>query len=99
MPQVFDPPLRDRFVFFEVCRLYLNLAIFKEDETISQGGIEHLWHELSGLDAEETVGLLKDLAEQALLELSSEGATRVGRLHDLLRDLIRIRLGGNALVA
>jgi nucleoside phosphorylase len=82
----------------EVCRLYLNLAIFKEDETISQGGIEHLWHELSGLDAEETVGLLKDLAEQALLELSSERATRVVRLHDLLRDLIRIRLGDNGLV-
>ncbi len=78
--------------------LYLNLAIFKEDETISQGGIEHLWHELSGLDAEETVGLLKDLAEQALLELSSEGAARVVRLHDLLRDLIRIRLGDNGLV-
>lgn len=82
----------------EVCRLYLNLAIFKEDETIPQGGIEHLWHELSGLGAEETVGLLKDLAEQALLDLSSGGAARVVRLHDLLRDLIRIRLGDNGLV-
>ncbi len=79
-------------------RLYLNLAIFKEDETIPQGGIEQLWHELSGLGTQETVDLLKDMAEQALLEFSPDGAVWVVRLHDLLRDLIRIRLGDNGLV-
>ncbi|HYU71946.1 MAG TPA: NB-ARC domain-containing protein [Ktedonobacteraceae bacterium] len=82
----------------KVRRLYLNLAIFKEDETIPQVGIEHLWQELSGLSAEKATDVLIDLAEQALLELPSDGTTQWVQLHDLLRDLIRIRLGDGGII-
>ena len=79
-------------------KLYLNLALFKEDEAIPQVAIEHLWQGLSGLSAEENTDVLVGLADQALLELSSDGTVKEVRLHDLLHDLIKIRLGEDGLI-
>jgi hypothetical protein len=79
-------------------KLYLNLALFKEDEAIPQVAIEHLWQGLSGLSTEEITDVLVGLTDQALLELSSDGTVKEVRLHDLLRDLIRIRLGEDGLI-
>ncbi len=71
-------------------RLYVSMAIFKEDEAIPQAGIERLWHGLAGRDADATSLLLDDLAARALLEIDS--SSRRIRLHDLLRDLIGVEL-------
>jgi nucleoside phosphorylase len=79
-------------------KLYLNLALFKEDEAIPQVAIEHLWQGLSGLSKGQTADVLVSLADQALLELSLVGTVKGVRLHDLLRDLIRIQLGENRLI-
>lgn len=76
----------------ETCRLYVSLAIFKEEEATFQAGIERLWHGLGNLEAESTRDLLDDLAARALLEVASYQFSRVVRIHDLLRDLIRAEL-------
>lgn len=44
-----------------VRRLYVALAIFKEDEPIPQVAIERLWQSLENLDAEATTEFLDDL--------------------------------------
>jgi NB-ARC domain/APAF-1 helical domain len=80
-------------------RLYLSLAIFPEDEAIPRVAIEQLWRSLGGLSAGKTALLLADLAERALLEPSPDEAALAVRLHDLLRDLMGIRLGEDGLVA
>jgi nucleoside phosphorylase len=79
-------------------KLYINLALFKEDEAIPQVAIEHLWQGLTGLSTEEIADVLVGLADQALLELSSDGTVKEVRLHDLLHDLIKIRLGEDGLI-
>jgi hypothetical protein len=76
----------------ETRRLYVSLAIFKEEEATSQAGIERLWHGLANLDTESSRDLLDDLAARALLEVTSYQFSRVVRIHDLLRDLIRAEL-------
>jgi hypothetical protein len=80
-------------------RLYLSLAIFPEDEAIPRVAIEQLWRGLGGLSAGKTALLLADLAQGALLEPAAGESTLVVRLHDLLRDLMRIRLGEDGLIA
>lgn len=79
--------------------LYLNLAIFQEDEAIPRVAIEGLWRELSGFSTGKTALLLGDLADRALLERFPDESLPTVRLHDLLRDLIRIRLGNDRLIA
>lgn len=82
----------------EARRLYLALAIFKEDEETPQVAIEQLWQGVAALDANATRDLLDDLAARALLELTAQDAWHTIRLHDLLRDLIRGTLGVEALL-
>jgi CHAT domain/NB-ARC domain len=79
----------------EARRLYLALAIFKEDEPIPQVGIKQLWQSLADLDVDATMDLLDDLADRALLEVSPDNFSdkRIVQLHDLLRDLISVELG------
>jgi len=83
----------------EAGKLYIALAIFKEDESIPQVAIEGLWRGLVALGANATSELLNDLASRALLELSPQGTSYSIRLHDLLRDLIGTLLGSDGLIA
>jgi hypothetical protein len=80
-----------------VRRLYVALAIFKEDEDIPHVGIERLWHGLADVDGDATSEALDDLAARALLENNS--SSHQVRLHDLLRDLIDAELGDRGIQA
>ena len=70
-------------------RLYVALAIFREDEATPAAGIFRLWEGLAGLDPTASTDLLRDLADRALL-VRDDGAVV---LHDLLRDLMALELG------
>jgi hypothetical protein len=79
-------------------RLYVALAIFREDEPIRVVGIARLWSALDGRDGEETCGLLDDLAAQALV-VSSQSDGDAVRIHDLLRDFMAAELGDEGRLA
>jgi hypothetical protein len=55
--------------------------------------VARLWEGLRNLDRRQTAELIDDLASRALLELRGDDPGTVV-LHDLLRDLMRIELGG-----
>jgi len=74
-------------------RLYLSLAIFKEDEHIPELAIQKLWRALARYDDEQTANLMEDLAARALLSLEREGSKRRAGFHDLMRELIAAELG------
>lgn len=73
-------------------RLYIALAIFREDEATPEIAVARLWDGLAGWKSDETAELLEDLAARALLELRP-GDRRTIVLHDLLRDLMGFELG------
>ncbi len=65
-------------------RLYVALAIFKEDESIPFVAVHRLWQALAGFEADETQELLEDIIARALCE----GDTKNLVIHDLLRDFM-----------
>jgi hypothetical protein len=69
--------------------LYNTLAIFKEDEPISEKAVMRLWYGLYKLKRPKARMLLGDLAARALLQLDDDQAI----LHDLLRDFMADELG------
>ncbi len=76
-------------------RLYVALAIFKEDEATPPVVISRLWGALDGREADETDEtdeLLADLADRALLARSQTDGNAV-TIHDLLRDFMAAELG------
>jgi hypothetical protein len=73
--------------------LYAGLVIFREDEAIPEIALARLWEGLRNLDRNQTAELIDDLASRALLELRGDDPKAVV-LHDLLRDLMRVELGG-----
>ena len=79
-------------------RLYVALAIFKEDEATPVAAIARLWAALDGRDADETGELLADLADRALLTRSREDGDAI-TLHDLLRDFMAAELGEEGRIA
>ena len=70
----------------EVRKRYLKFAVFPEDSSIPETAIGTLWR-LGQYDVEDTVDQLVDLS---LVTRDSEGRFRV---HDLLLDYLRHRLG------
>jgi len=74
-------------------RLYVSLAIFREDEAIVEAGLSRLWLGLGGCNADEVAELLQDLADRALLELNVDSQPHTVVLHDLLRDFMAAELG------
>ncbi len=79
-------------------RLYVALAIFKEDEPIPTVAIAKLWSGLDGRSIDETTGLLADLADYALLS-RSQGDGNAVSFHDLLRDFMVAESGAEGRVA
>ena len=79
-------------------RLYVALAIFKEDEPTPVVAIARLWSALDGRDADETDELLDDLAARALLARSRGDGDAV-TIHDLLRDFMAAELGEEGRIA
>ena len=79
-------------------RLYVALAIFKEDEPTPVVAIAKLWSALDGRDADETDELLDDLAARALLARSRADGDAV-TFHDLLRDFMAAELGEEGRIA
>lgn len=84
-------------------RLYVALAIFKEDEPIPVAAIARLWSTLDQRSEKRSFRLLRDLAMRALLEYQrpEDGSdlSAVVRIHDLLRDFMKAELGQSACVA
>jgi hypothetical protein len=73
-------------------RLYISLAIFKEDEPAPVAAIARLWAALDGRSAEASAALLDDLAARALLQPSEDASTAVA-IHAILRDFMAAELG------
>jgi hypothetical protein len=72
-------------------RLYVALAIFKEDEATPVVAVGRLWSALDDRNSDAISELMVDLAARALLA-RSEGDDAI-TVHDLLRDLIATELG------
>jgi len=68
-------------------RLYTSLAIFREDEAINKVAVQVLWDGMASIASDDTVELLADLADRALLEDDSREGLSAVRLHDLLREI------------
>jgi hypothetical protein len=79
-------------------RLYVALAIFKEDEPAPAAAIARLWSELDGRDEEGAAELLEDLAARALVQGGAEDGGAV-TVHDLLRDFMEAELGDQGRLA
>jgi len=79
-------------------RLYMALAIFKEDEPAPVVAIARLWSALDGRDSDETDELLDGLADRTLLARSRSDGDSV-TLHDLLRDFMAAELGEQGRIA
>jgi hypothetical protein len=73
-------------------RLYVALAIFREDEPARFAGIATLWWALDRRSGDDTRELLDDLAARALVE-RSQGDGDAILIHDLLRDFMAAELG------
>ncbi len=79
-------------------RLYVALAIFKEDEAIRVVAVARLWSALDGRDADETNELLDDLAARALLARGRGDGDAI-TLHNLLRNFMATELGEEGRIA
>lgn len=79
-------------------RLYVALAIFKEEGPIPVVAIARLWSALDGRNAEDADELLTDLADRALLARSHSDGNAV-TVHDLLRDFMAAELGEEGRIA
>lgn len=69
---------------------YLELAVFPEDERVSESMIIKLWKQTGGLDTHHSRLLLVKLERKALLAMSEAGTPRSVVLHDLQHDFLRI---------
>lgn len=77
-------------------RLYVALAIFREDEATPRPGIGKLWAGLAEYTEDQAVDLVQDLATRALLQIVDSAADKAPvavTIHDLLRDFMRAELG------
>ena len=81
--------------------LYAALTIFPEDEPIPKVAIERLWGELGELPTRQVRRLLRDLADRALVQMAAagEGGDAAISLHDLLRDMMALKLGEAGAIA
>ena len=79
-------------------RLYVALAIFREDEPIRVAGIDTLWSVLDQRRFHDTHSLLDDLASRALLQRSQMDSDGI-LIHDLFRDFMFAELGHEGRIA
>ncbi|MFN8470138.1 MAG: NB-ARC domain-containing protein [Caldilineaceae bacterium] len=85
--------------------LYAALAVFPEDETLHPGAVARLWAGLAGLSEKQSVRLLHELVDRALVQKQRSGrGTGTGAegqlvLHDLVRDFVVRELGGEGSAA
>ncbi|MCX4920003.1 NB-ARC domain-containing protein [Streptomyces sp. NBC_00687] len=71
---------------------FIELGVFAEDESVPVGLIIALWQATGSLCPEKSRDLISDLGGLSLLDLDSDRSGSV-RLHDVIRDLLRNRLG------
>jgi WD40 repeat protein len=76
----------------ELSRRYLDFGVFPEDSAIPEAAAAILW----GLDEYETVDALDQLIDLSLLTRDSGRRLRV---HDLMLDYLRRRLGADSLIS
>ena len=75
----------------ELCRRYLDFGVFPEDCAVPEAAAATLW----GLDEYETADSLDQLVDLSLLTRDSGRRLRV---HDLMLDYLRRRLGADSLI-
>ncbi|WP_306801497.1 NB-ARC domain-containing protein [Streptomyces sp. T12] len=77
---------------------FAELAVFAEDETIPLVLVALLWRETGGLTEGQSRALCRAMERLSLLMLKPDEGGRI-RLHDVIRDYLRGRLGEAPLTA
>ncbi|MBX3606974.1 MAG: TIR domain-containing protein [Piscinibacter sp.] len=74
-----------------------DLAVFPEDQSVPLATLERYWQRTGALDEFDTEALCERLYRRSLL-LDFDPARRRIRLHDVIRQFLLERLGGNAAI-